>query len=159
MAQNLGDLGQGDPGVGHLASKGVAKPVRPDDRHARPHTGATHDARDPIRAERPDRRDGSQEHLTMHGAVLAPSSQVGGDRLTDVVWQRELVFVTALAVNHDLAGPPVNVIEAEVGDLASPQPETEQDEQDGVVPPTLGPSSVARTKQGSSSLPVDPHRQ
>jgi hypothetical protein len=120
MTQNLGDLGQGDSGVGHLASKGVAKPVRPDDRHARSHTGATHDSRDPIRAERSDWRDGSQEHLTMHAAVLAPSSQVGGDRLTDVAWQRELVFVTALAVNHDLAGPPVNVIEAEAGDFASP---------------------------------------
>ena len=86
MAQDLGDVWQGDPGFGHLASQGVAKPMCTDDRHARPQTGATHDARDPVRAKGSDRCDSSQEHLTMHAAVLASPSQVGGDRLTDVAW-------------------------------------------------------------------------
>ena len=88
-----------------------------------------------------------------------PLLQIGGDRLADVARQREAVLVTSLAMDHDLAGPPVDVLQAEAGDLAGPQPEAEQDEQDGVVPPALGPPSVARTKQGIGGLPVDPHRQ
>ena len=100
MAEHLGDLGQGDTDLDHLASKRVAKPVCPNDRHIGTRTRTPHDARDPIRAEGPDRRDDSQEHLTMHRAVRAAPSQVGDDRLTNVAWQRKTLHATALAANR-----------------------------------------------------------
>ena len=159
MAEDLGDLRERDPGAGHLASQRVAEPVRPDDRHSRPRAGAAHDARDPIGSEWPDRRNSSQEHLTVHSALRAAPAQVGDDRLADVVRQREAVLVAALAPDHDLAGSPVDVLQAQAGDLAGPQSEAEQGEQDGVVPPALGSPSVTRTKQGTGGLLIDPHRQ
>ncbi len=159
MAEHPGDLGQGHTDLDHLAGKRVAKPVCPNDRHIGTRTRAPHDARDPIRAERPDRRDDSQEHLTMHRAVRAAPSQVGDDRLTDVAWQRKALHATALAVNRNLAGPPVDVLQAQAGNLPGPQPETKQDKQNGVVPPALRPPPVTRVKQGVNSAPVDPHGQ
>ena len=95
----------------------------------------------------------------MHGRVRAPPAQVGDDRLADVARQREAVLVGPLAVDHDLAGPPVDVIEAEAGHLAGAQPEAEQDEQHGVVPPALRPAPVAGAEQGIGGPLVDPHRQ
>jgi hypothetical protein len=124
--------------------------------HSRPYAGTANDPRDPVRPERPDRGNSPQEHLAVHRAVLTPLLEVGSDRLTDVARQRETVLVTPLAAHHDLARSPVDVLQAQAGHLASPQPEAEQSKQNGVVPPALGPSAVARTKQGGGGLAVDP---
>jgi len=128
MAENLGDPRQRHPGVGQLTSQGVAEPVGPNNRHSRPRTGAANYARDPIRSQWPNWGNSSQEHLPMHGDLRAAPPQIRDDRLADVARQREAVLVTSLAVHHDLAGPPVDVIEAEAGDLAGAQPEAKQDE-------------------------------
>jgi hypothetical protein len=159
VAENLGDLGQRDPGIRHLAGERVAETVRSHNRHARSHTRTTHDARDPIRPEWPDGRNSSQVHLALHASLWAAPAQVGGHRLADIVRQREAALVASLSADRDLAGPPVDVLQAEVGNLAGPQAESEQGEQDCVVPPSLCSPSVARSKEASGSLLIDPHRQ
>ena len=80
MAEDQGDLGQGDADLNHLAGQRVAKPVRTDHRHTGPRTRAPHDTRDPVRAEGPGRRDDPQELLTARGTVRPAPSQVGDDR-------------------------------------------------------------------------------
>src|SRR6478609_11830054 len=87
-----------------------------------------------VRAEGPGRRDDPQEHLTARGTVRPAPSQVGDDRLTDVGWQRKVMHATALAVNPHLAGPPVEVLQAQAANLPGPQPEAKQDKQNRVVP-------------------------
>lgn len=50
--------------------------------------------------------------------------------------------MAALAVHHDQPRPPIDVIEAQRGDLTGPQAQTEEDEQDGIVPTAITPSPV-----------------
>jgi hypothetical protein len=89
----------------------------------------------------------------MHRAVRAAPSQVGDDRLTDVAWQRKTLHANALAANRYLARPPVDVLQAQAGDLPGPQPEAKQDKQNGVVPPALRLPPVTRVKQGVGGRP------
>jgi hypothetical protein len=61
--------------------------------------------------------------------------QVGGDRRADVGWQGQAVLGAGLAAHNDLAGAPVDVVEAKRGDLGGAQPEPHQQHQDRVVAP------------------------
>ena len=59
--------------------------------------------------------------------------EVGDEGLADIDGQRETFDAAALAVHHELAGPPVDVVELQPGDLGGPQTETGQQDQHGVV--------------------------
>ena len=137
----------------------MAEAVCPYGRHPRSRAGMAHDGRDPTRPERPYRGKGPQEHLAVHGAVLAPPLEVSGDRSADVGWQRETVLVAPFAMDHDLSATPADVLQAQAGYLASAQPEAQKGEQHGVIAPAFRLAPVARAEQGSSRLLVDPHRQ
>ena len=59
--------------------------------------------------------------------------QIGGDSLTNFVWQRQKIAAVALAGNGDDASGPVHVIKCQTDDFASPQPQPCQEQQDGAV--------------------------
>ena len=44
-------------------------------------------------------------------ARRATLSQIGGDRLSDVVRERKLVTITSLATHREYASPPIDIIE------------------------------------------------
>jgi hypothetical protein len=62
--------------------------------------------------------------------------QPPGDRLPDLLRQRQPVFPTGLAAHGQLPAMPVNVRQPQRGDLAGAQPEPRQHGQDREVPPT-----------------------
>jgi hypothetical protein len=53
----------------------------------------------------------------------------------------------ALAVDLDLAGAPVEIVEGERGHLPGAQPQACQQQQDGEVPPAMAGAPVAATQQ------------
>ncbi len=52
--------------------------------------------------------------------------QVVGQSLADIVGKRHSFGAAALAVHHDLAGPPVDVIKSHAGHLAGAQTQSDQ---------------------------------
>ena len=81
----------------------------------------------------------------------AASLQVGSDRSTDVAEQWEPVEAAALAVDHDLSGPPVDVVEAEGRHLPGAQAQAQQRQDDGVVTPPNSRPPVASPNNASAS--------
>ena len=61
-------------------------------------------------------------------------AQISDDRRADVGGQRQPVAAAALAADRDLAAPPVDVVQAEPGDLPGPQAHPGQHQQDRPVP-------------------------
>ena len=85
---------------------------------------ASDDGRHPATRVKPTmRRLHPQEHLPRRGRTRATAAQVRGDRLADIHGQRQLVDAAALAVDRELPGPPVHVIQPQRRDLVGPQPE------------------------------------
>jgi len=84
---------------------------------------------------------------------------IGNERVADVRRERHPIATASFAVDHDLAASPVNVIEAESGDLSGPQPETDQQQQDSVVAAADGRATVAATEQLVHLLGLDRSRQ
>ena len=76
-------------------------------------------------------------------AILQPA----GDRLAGVLRQRQPVLPAGLAVHGELPGPPVDVAQAQRGDLAGAQPEPRQDGQDREVPAPGRASAIAAAEQ------------
>jgi hypothetical protein len=74
--------------------------------------------------------------------------QPGGDRLAHVVGQREPIELRSFAEDHKLAGAPVDVLEAECGDLSGAKAEARQHHEHGEVAPSVGGAPIAALEQG-----------
>jgi hypothetical protein len=59
--------------------------------------------------------------------------EVGGQGFADVGGQRQAGVLASLAPHLQLAGPPIDVIELQGEDLARPQPQAGQKEEDGAI--------------------------
>ena len=59
--------------------------------------------------------------------------EVGGQGLADVGGQRKAGVLASLAPHLQLAGPPIDVIEFQGENLARPQPQAGQKEEDGAI--------------------------
>jgi hypothetical protein len=68
-------------------------------------------------------------------------------------------MTSALAADDELAGAPVEVIEAQSGHLAGTKTEPEQHDQDCIVPPAERRSAIAGTEQRAGRLRLDPPGQ
>ena len=79
--------------------------------------------------------------------------EVGGQGFADVGGQRQAVVLASLAPHLQLAGPPIDVIEFQGDDLARPQPQAGQQEDDGAIAAGGGVVPLASTGQ-----PVRPLR-
>ena len=102
-------------------------------RAARPARSAADDPADGLAGQRPGRRDHRGEHLAERGGRAAVPQPVR-DRGADVGRERQDVVLAALAADPDLAGAPVDVVQAEPGGFPGPQPEPGQQQDDRVVP-------------------------
>jgi hypothetical protein len=76
-----------------------------------------------------------------------------------LVWQRQPFLTAALAVDHELAGPPVDVIKRQAGDLAAAQPEPQQQDDQRIIASPQRPTAIAGVQQRSRIAPGDPARQ
>jgi len=90
-----------------------AGPVRQSGHHAG-HTVAIQ------RSVGPDR---GQEHLPVNPVVATVGPQIGGQGFADLGGQRHELVILAFAGDAHSAGAPVQIIQAELGDLSRPQPE------------------------------------
>ncbi len=107
MAQHLCDL------------RPCAAGDAPDHRRTGTLAGGRRDRFDPV-PERPGR---SQDSHEPDPAVRSRAvTQARDERLADIDWQRQPVLTVALAMNNNLARPPVKIIELEPGDLPGTQP-------------------------------------
>ena len=79
------------------------------------------------------------EHLPVDGPGRAGVAQVAGDRLADICGQRQPVTAGALADDSDLPGPPVEIVQAQGGDLAGAQP---QPHQHGIIAKSRRPAPL-----------------
>jgi hypothetical protein len=113
-------------------------------------TGRTHDGAHPRRGELAVWGPASHEHRSVLGCGGSAPAQVTLDRFADVHGQRQLLGVVALAAHPQLAGPPVDVVQAQRGDLTGAQAQPDQHEQDREVT-----STPARTPVTASEQPGD----
>lgn len=117
MLQHLPDLRQRNADADHLARDRVPQTMRPDPRDSRADAGPPDDRRDPATPERADRRSRSQEQLPP--LALRPTAlQIPSDRFAHSGGQRQPILTATLAVHHDLASMPVDIIERETRRLA-----------------------------------------
>ncbi len=119
MTQHLADLGQRGASPEHLRRRGVPQPVRGDLAQPGPSAGGDHDVGHTARAQRPVRRLDPHEHAAALRAPSTPATQIAGDRLADVIGQRQPLLPVALAADHDLARPPAEVTELQARHLTA----------------------------------------
>ena len=74
--------------------------------------------------------------------------QVGRDSLARVGRQRKLVAAVALASDGDLPEPPVDIVQAQPGDLASPQSHPREQRQHRQITAAIRGPAVTRRQQG-----------
>jgi hypothetical protein len=86
----------------------------------------------PARLKRPNRRMHREEHAPAP-ALTARCFKTLDDGLADVAGQRELVALVGLAVDDDLPGAPIEIVEPQSRDLDGAQPQPCEQEQDRVV--------------------------
>jgi hypothetical protein len=96
--------------------------------------GLRDDRRDPGIGQRFPGCLGRDEHRPVQRPGRAPVAQVGDDRRADVRRQRQPVPAPSFAADRDLAATPVDVVQAEPGDLAGPQSHPGQQQEHGPVP-------------------------
>lgn len=127
-------------------------------RDSRPPTRPTHCRGDRAGRDRLEGCPGLQEHLS-RVALWPTSLEIAGDRLAHIYRQRQPVLPSAFAVHHQLAGPPVDVIQQQAGHLVPAQPKSHQHDNHGVVPSPQRGASIARTEQRADLRRGDPLRQ
>jgi hypothetical protein len=103
-----------------------------------PHQGKPHNPRDRARiGERSVRRRRSQEYSVAVNERTG-LSQVIEQSVTSVLRQRQLNFPPSFASNSECSLVPTNVIETHAKDVASPQTETREEKQNGLVANAVG---------------------
>ena len=112
---------------------------------------ALHHIADVPRRDPRQRRVRVQEHRSAEPARAAVT-QVVGQRLTSIRCQRQPIDPGTLAANHQLARPPVDVLEVQPGDLAAAQPQPRQQQHDRVVATADRCGAITAVKQ-QSDLP------
>jgi hypothetical protein len=110
----------------HGGGGAVPQPVRVDRAQPGPLPGREHGHRDPTGRQAPVRRLDPDEHAAVQGRGRPAPPQPVRDCLACVGGQREAVATVSLTGDGDLAAPPVDVVQAQPGDLARAQPKPRQ---------------------------------
>src|ERR1700723_2146010 len=84
---------------------------------------------------------------TAAGALGPAPLQVAGQRLADVGGKGQAVLTGGLPAHKGFAAPPIEIVKLEANDLSAPQPEADQQGQDGVVTAPECPAPVAAPEQ------------
>ena len=152
------------PGAQQLGRGRVPQPVRADRREPGALGRRRDDAAD--RASTPIARCGASarhEHRAVQRARRPPATQIAGQRAADIDRQGQPIIAVALAIDHHLAGTPVDVIERQAGDLAAAQPEPAHQHQDReIAPPDRSAPVAARqqpvaTRRAQAAAAARPH--
>ncbi len=146
MTQDLGHLRERRARPQHLGPRRVTKAVRAEASEPGPLAGCPDHLADSLGGQPAKRGGCTQEHLSL-GTPGPAMAQVAGDRLAHVAGQGQALLGVALAAHHDFPGPPVDVVEAQRGDLGGPQPEAGQQYQDGVITLARRPAAVTARQQ------------
>src|SRR5665213_1261219 len=93
----------------------------PDPFEPRASTSAFHHLTDDRRHDRSCRGTHGEEDPSRPGS--GADREIGDDRFTDIVAERETVFSATLAPDDELAGAPVHVLELQASDLDRAQTE------------------------------------
>jgi hypothetical protein len=67
----------------------------------------------------------------------AAEAQIKYDSRTDVGWQRHLCQASAFATDRDAAVVPIDIIQVQRNNLAGPQTQSGEQQENGVVPLSL----------------------
>jgi len=89
---------------------------------------------------------GPNEHPS-RSAPGSPPFQVAGQRPADVGGQRQSIHACTLAPDQEFSRCPVDILQAQLDDLARPQPQSGQEQQHGVISLAGGTASVAAVYQ------------
>ena len=125
------------PGVQQIGGQGVPQPVRAEPGQPGPPAGTGHDRADRSSGQWSDRGAHGDEHRVRLTPRAGPG-QVAGHRGTHRGGQRQPFHPGALAADQHLAVKPVEVVQAERGDLGAPQPEVGQQREHRAVTQTDG---------------------
>ena len=117
MAQYLTDVGQRRSLAEQLGGQRMPQPVRAHSNASCSLACTADHVADRARVQAPQGREAGQEDLAGLG-VRPPVAQVGGQGLAHLAQQRQTVLAAALAPDAQLAGPPLDVIQLQAGDLA-----------------------------------------
>ena len=149
MPEDQADLLERNAMAQHLGRRRVPQDVRPFDRRhdAGPLHEALHHRRDAVAIpERPAWRDRAQEHaIALTGG--RPALEIGGDRIPDVLRQRQADLVARLARDPQRARLPLDVDETELRHVAGPQPEARQEQDDRAVTPARNGVAITGSDQ------------
>jgi hypothetical protein len=135
----------------------VPQTVRSDPGDPGPVTRITQDRTDRLGRQRTIRRERAQEHLAKP-IMRVTSKEMVDQRLTDISRDRQPVGLAALAMNRQLAGPPIDVIQGNGCDLARPQSESRQQHQDREIATTHTGRAITAGEQPRDLLALKPPR-
>lgn len=105
--------------------------------HARAANSLIDDMRDGRRREGTKRCTAADKQRIGIGA-WPTFIEVGHDRVTNLLGQRQSGVTTALPTNMNPGALPVDVTQPEMHDISRPKAQTGQQEQDGPIPPSNG---------------------
>jgi hypothetical protein len=136
VPENFGDLRERGSATDHLRGQSVPKQMRGTP------SGALDTGSSKCRSNDMSHRCRTREaHMRWIYAledsarfILASAGEVLGQCLADLGQQRQRFNQAALAVNHDLPAPPAQIIQFEPNDLAGSQPESGEQQENGIVP-------------------------
>lgn len=112
---------------------------------------APHHRRDAVTSEeRPTRRDRAQEHAI--AATGRPAFEIAGDRIPDVLRQRQTDLGTRFARNPQRARLPLDIGETQLRNVAGPQPEARQQQHDRTITSARTGIAVTRSNQPADLL-------
>jgi len=104
-----------------------------------------HHAADRTWTHRAMRSERSHENRPVKRAGRSTTTQIAGQRAADVDRQRQAIVAVSLAVDQELAGTPIDVIEHETRNLAAAQAEpSHQDHDREIAPPDRRAPVTAR---------------
>ena len=134
----------------------MPQPVGVDGAQPGASCGTRHHAGDGRAGQRPVRGLRAGEHPAAISATRAPAGEVVDDRLPGIARQRQGVVAVALTPDRDLTAPPVEIVQAERGDIPGAQPQPDQQRHHRVVPAPRRCGPIAGGQQRRPALRRSP---
>lgn len=146
MSKNLPDMRQWRAAVEHLRRRGVSQPVSAERRNASAGASAVYDRCYQSGGQRRDWCSTLEEQCSA-ASPWSITTHMTGDGFPDIGRKWERVDLPPLAVHHEHALSPVEMVELKAGHLACTEAEPCEQNQNRVIPPANRSAPVTAREQ------------
>ena len=140
MTEQLADLIEGDLLPEQVRGQRVAEQVCsfPNRIDASTYQRSPHNRRNCDGVCKTTYRSPMAKENSATSTAWSAEAQIQCDSLANVAWQWHLCSASAFATNRDAAIVPIDIIQVQCNNLAGPQTQSGQQQQNGVVPLSIG---------------------